>query len=376
MSTSTILEQWLDPFAVRPVSRASTEDLAHLLQQLIDHDLTELPLPGHGHTLERWRTLAAVAGCDLSLAKLFEGHTDALAILAELQPHAPPVTGSWGIWAAEPPFARVNIVGRERDQLYLQGQKAWCSGATLLDHALLTAWDEHQRPQLVAIDLRHTPSHCRSERSGRRSNEKPTDTAGTRTTPDIPDNNARIRITEGGWQAIGMASSASLDVHFEHAPAIAIGEPGQYLDRQGFWHGGAGIAACWYGAACALAGYLRQHCTKPHHDAHAAAHLGAVDAALGAAAAALRETASWIDAHPQDCAELRVRRVRAQVEAAVGEVLTHVGRALGATPYCRNGHFARLAADLPVYVRQSHAEKDLAELGKQVAARSNREWQL
>jgi hypothetical protein len=359
MSNPTTLEQWLDPFAVRPVSRASGEDLAHLLQQLIDHDLTALPLPGHGHTLERWRTLAAVAGCDLSLAKLFEGHTDALAILAELQPHAPPVTGSWGIWAAEPPFARVNIVGRERDQLYLQGQKAWCSGATLVDHALLTAWDEHQRPQLVAIDLSGSGP-------GR---ETPSQPANPRTAPNI-------RITEGGWQAIGMASSASLDVHFEHAPAIAIGEPGQYLDRPGFWYGGAGIAACWYGAACALAGYLRQHCTKPHHDAHAAAHLGAVDAALGAAASALRETAHWIDAHPQDCAELRVRRVRAQVEAAVCEVLSHVGRALGATPFCRNGHFARLAADLPVYVRQSHAEKDLAELGKQIAARSSREWQL
>jgi hypothetical protein len=32
-------------------------------------------------TLECWRALAAVGAPDLSLAKLFEGHTDALAIL-------------------------------------------------------------------------------------------------------------------------------------------------------------------------------------------------------------------------------------------------------------------------------------------------------
>lgn len=375
MSNAPTLEQWLDPFAVRPVSPSATDGLARLMQQLIDHDLTRLPLPGQGHTLERWRTLAAVAGCDLALAKLFEGHTDALAILAEIEPQAPPVTGSWGIWAAEPPFARVKIVGREGNQLYLQGQKAWCSGASLLDHALLTAWDEHQRPQLVAVNLRQPTPSCRSEPA----REKPSDSTGSRVQRATTDDHQAppgIRINQGGWQAIGMASSASLDVHFDGAQARAVGAPGQYLDRPGFWHGGAGIAACWYGAACALAGYLRQHCSKPHHDVHAEAHLGAVDTALGAAAAALRETATWIDAHPDACAELRVRRVRAQVEVAVSATLEHVGRALGATPFCRDGHFARLAADLPVYVRQSHAEKDLAELGKQVAALSDREWQL
>ncbi|KQN48726.1 acyl-CoA dehydrogenase [Pseudomonas sp. Leaf48] len=342
MSNSATLEQLLEPFASRPVARTAAGDLQRLMQKLIVHGFSHLPLPGHGQTLERWRTLAAVAACDLALAKVFEGHTDALAIMAELEPDATPVPGSWGIWAAEPPFARVKIIGREGDQLYLQGKKAWCSGAPLLDHALVTVWDEQHQPQLVAVAL----------------------------------SQPAISMSEEGWQAVGMASSASLDVHFELALARGVGMPGQYLDRPGFWQGGAGIAACWFGAACALAGYLRQHCTKPHHDVHAQAHLGTVDATLGAAAAALRETAQWIDAHPRDSAELQVRRVRAQVEAAVSVVLEHVGRALGATPYCRDSHFARLAADLPVYVRQSHAEKDLAELGKQVAAQPVGEWLL
>lgn len=54
---------------------------------LIAAGLDRLPLPGAGHgaTLERWRCLAVVAGHDLSLLKLYEGHTDALAILAELK---------------------------------------------------------------------------------------------------------------------------------------------------------------------------------------------------------------------------------------------------------------------------------------------------
>jgi alkylation response protein AidB-like acyl-CoA dehydrogenase len=299
-------------------------------------------LPGQGRTLDRWRTLAAVAGSDLALTKLFEGHTDALAIMAELDPAAPPAPGSWGTWAAEPPFAKVKIVDRQGAQVYLHGRKAWCSGAPLLDWALVTTWDEQLRPQLVAVALK-----------------QPT-----------------IRLFDDGWQAVGMGSTASVDVEFEGTLGHCVGAPGAYLDRPGFWQGGGGIAACWYGAACALAVYLREHCTKPHHDVHAEAHLGAVDATLCAAASALRETANWIDAHPRQSAEIPVRRLRAQIEAAATQVLQHVGRALGATPFCRNSHFARLAADLPVFMRQSHAEKDLAELGKQIAAHAHEGWLL
>ncbi|MNP47315.1 hypothetical protein D3C76_1413640 [compost metagenome] len=75
-------------------------------------------------------------------------------------------------------------------------------------------------------------------------------------------------------------------------------------------------------------------------------------------------------------ASLQVRRTRAQVEQAVDCVIRHVGRALGATPFCRNSHFARLSADLPVYLRQSHAERDLAALGVQLAQLPTGAWQL
>lgn len=53
-----------------------------------------------------------------------------------------------------------------------------------------------------------------------------------------------------------------------------------------------------------------------------------------------------------------------------------VGRALGASPFCRNNHFARLSADLPVFMRQSHAERDLAALGEQSAQQPAGVWQL
>ena len=173
-----------------------------------------------------------------------------------------------------------------------------------------------------------------------------------------------------------MAATRSVVIEFDDSPGLAIGSPGLYLSRPGFWQGGAGIAACWYGAAEALAGYLHEQCRKPRRDPHADAHLGAVDAALYGARAALRECATWIDLHPQDDASFEVRRTRAQVEQAVEQVIQHTGRALGATPFCCSSHFARLSADLPVYIRQSHAERDLAELGRQLTGLPAGAWQL
>jgi alkylation response protein AidB-like acyl-CoA dehydrogenase len=283
-----------------------------------------------------------VSASDLALVKLFEGHTDALAIMAELEADEPIAAGIWGTWAAETHFARLNIMDRQGDHVYLHGRKAWCSGASMLDWALLTAWDEQQRSQLVAVDLRQST----------------------------------VRTEDDAWQAVGMGSTASVDVAFDGALGRCVGLPGQYVDRPGFWQGGAGIAACWYGAACALAGYLREHCRQPYHDVHAAAHLGAVDAALCSASACLKETAMWIDANPGQSAQVPVRRLRAQVEVTVNGVLEHVGRALGATPFCRNPHFARLAADLPVFIRQSHAQQDLAALGELIAAQAADGWLL
>lgn len=65
------------------------------LRRLRDAGLDQLPLPGHGATLRRWQMLAAIAAIDLSLFKLYESHTDALAVLAELGGPGVPAGSSW-----------------------------------------------------------------------------------------------------------------------------------------------------------------------------------------------------------------------------------------------------------------------------------------
>ncbi len=293
-----------------------------------------LPLPGRGATGDRLRRLTAAAHDDIVVGRLLEAHADADAILAELTGRRVAPGEWWGVWAAEPPAPVVTATPSDHGWV-LDGTKAWCSGAGLCSHALVTARVGDDRP-LFAVDLRH-----------------PGVTADT-----------------DGWQSAGMRRSATGSVSFTAVPAEAVGSPADYLERAGFWHGGIGVAACWFGGALKVADALHRSAARRPLDDLAAAHLGAVDAALAGARWTLEGAAREIDEHPddRDTAVLRARRVRAVVEAAATATLDHVGRALGAAPLALDAEHATAVADLTVYLRQSHAERDLAAAGRAAAA--------
>ncbi len=58
--------------------------------------------------------------------------------------------------------------------------------------------------------------------------------------------------------------------------------------------------------------------------------------------------------------------MRSTVEEAVRVVLDLAPRLTGPTPLCRDADYAHRISDLMVYVRQHHAERDLAALGAAV----------
>ena len=182
---------------------------------------------------------------------------------------------------------------------------------------------------------------------------------------------------EGTWPAESMRGSDSRSVRFTDHPAEPVGDPQAYLERPGFWHGAVGVAAVWLGGARGVAGALsRAHARRPLH-AHALAHAGAVDADLAAAQALLAQTAAVFDADPKDdggLARLLAGRVRAVVERTATDVTTHVGRALGAAPLALDADHARRVGDLALYLRQSHAERDLEDLGTRSLEAGGRPW--
>lgn len=297
----------------------------------------DLPLPAAGHTVDRWRRLAGLAEADLCAGRLAEAHVDAVAILHELGGKPVDYDQLWGVWAAESPEIVLTATPTAGGGFILNGTKQWCSGAGMCTHALVTAQLADDRRGLFAVEV-----------------------AGP-----------SVRGLKTEWSTSGMARCDTRSVQFNRAPAVIVGGPGEYLSRPGFWYGSIGVAACWLGGARAVAGPLYERAAIGRVDAHGLAHLGVIDAALAAAEAILAEAARIIDSDPFDrsgTAELVARRSRATVEYAAGQAITRTGRALGPGPLCNDARHAEFVADLTVYLRQSHAERDLADLG-QLAAR-------
>jgi hypothetical protein len=308
---------------------------AGLVRRWISDGALNLPLPGSGSTAHRWQRLAELAEVDLVAARLAEAQVDAVAILAELGGSPTQPDQWWGVWAAESADGVLRARG-SGDVMTLEGTKAWCSGAALCSHALVTARLTDGERQLFAVEL----------------------------------NQPEIKALPSRWRNSGMQASDTRPVQFSNAQAVPVGRPGSYLNRPGFWHGAAGVAACWLGGARAAAAPLYRRGTATSANDHLLAHLGVVDAAIAAAEAMLAFTACRVDADPADrtgAAEMIARRMRAAAETAVDETIARTGRALGAAPLALDGPHARRVADLTMYVRQSHAEADLAALGRLAA---------
>lgn len=306
---------------------------------------TDAPLPGSGRTLQLWSVLATLGAADLTVARAVEPHLDALAILAEARRDtagdldALP-EGTWGVFAAEGPAARLEAHGQD-GSIHLDGVKPWCSLAAQVDAALITAWDGPAR-RLYAVDMSHPG-----------------------VAPGPVD----------GWVARGLAAVPSPPVTFEQVPAVPVGDQGWYLDRPGFAWGGIGVAAVWFGAVVAVARRLLPTAGGREPDQVALMHLGESEIDLQGARAVLVQTARFVDdaatsARPpdQETRRLWAYAARGSVARCAERVLTRVGRATGPGPLVFDEDHARRVADLTVYVRQEHAERDAAALGTLLSA--------
>lgn len=316
----------------------STLDLESNLEQTILKLVAlsaDIPHPAQGKTLTRWRALSQVAATNLNLVKWFESHLDALSILNELH-YFQPAAGLWAVWAAEGSPTPIQF-----DRGLCTGLKNWCSGAGVVQHGLVSYKDQQQASQLLIIEM----------------------------------NQAGIRIDNGAWQAIGMQHSMTGSIDLDQVKAKKVGAPNQYLSRAGFWHGAAGVAACWFGATMRIADSLIQACKNQNND-FKAMYLGEVMTAVAVTKAYFHQLAIQIDAEPDLSHEFAVRVLRAQAEQTALLVLNRVGLALGARPFCENKIFAQLSADLPVFLRQSHAAFDLKNIGELAISQDSDQWML
>jgi alkylation response protein AidB-like acyl-CoA dehydrogenase len=292
-----------------------------------------VPLPGRGQTAERHRRLFAVGLEDLSLARLVEAHWDAVAILAEAGREAEQ-GALYGVWAAEASDKVLRMNG-----MSVSGKKPFCSGAGIVDRALMTA--KVPEPRLVDVDLR-----------GR---------------------GRRFSFDESAWTTSAFAETKTAIATFDAVlvnEADVIGESGFYLTRPGFWHGACGPAACWAGGA---AGLVQWALSQSRDDPHTLAHLGAMSADVWSMQAALHVAGDEIDRAwgDRDAAQARALRVRHVIEQGCSDVMRRLARAYGPHPLAIDEAISRRYQELDLYVRQSHAERDLEALGRLVRDSQN-----
>ena len=297
----------------------------HLLTLFDRRCREDLPGPGAGNTPERHRRIFAAGREDLSLAKLAEAHWDAVAILREAGRE--PAAGSrYAVWASEIPGFELQLMDGASG-LTISGTKEFCSGAGLVDRALLTAGP--RGACMVEVDLH-----------------------AMRGSIDIDGSN---------WKVDAFRLTQTSAVTFHDYPVDAVlGDENWYVERPGFWQGACGPAAAWAGGAAGLADYAM---STRRDDPHTRAHLGAMQANVWATECLLQVAGDAFDREPRSNAMVRALQVRHLVEQACTDTLRRFARCMGPGPLAKNADVAQRYAELDLFLRQSHAERDLEALG-------------
>jgi alkylation response protein AidB-like acyl-CoA dehydrogenase len=309
-----------------------TVDVESDLRSLLAAGELDLSDPGDGESSDRLLTLFELARTrPVSVARLAEAHTDAVAILHEAGRHPRPAS-LYGVWASAG-SEDVRVLAGSDGLHQLRGVKPFASGLRIVDRALVTVIDG---------------------------------SSGDRLLYDVALDHPTVRSTTDQWVCDALRDSSTGVVEFaDHQvdPADVVGGPGWYLDRVGFWHGACAPAACWAGA---VAGLLDAAEGFVDDDPHRRAHLGGLRADTWAMRAVLTTAGHQIDEcpHDVDAARARAYAVRHTIERLATDVLDRFGRAFGPRPFTSNEAVSQRWADSYLYLRQHHGERDLAGLGR------------
>lgn len=317
-----------------PSGRAGSADstsVARNLQCLVEAG--RLPQPGSGRTWDRFVALSEASRSSLSVGRLYEAHADGQSILLEAGWDRPDELGMLGVWASD---ARGPGLALREDASgwTVSGTKPFCSGAPIVEHALVTATDPAGEHRLCVVPLR---------RGG-------------------------ANVSPSQWVSAGMRDTMTRSVEFEGAPVVAlVGEPGWYLHRAGFWHGAVAVAASWYGGAQGVLDTMRASVRSD--DPHALAHLGEAESIGYCLGATLARAAHDIDDDPDDTdrSHRRALSVRGAVARGCLAIVEHAAGALGPRSMVADSEHAQRIADIDVYVRQDHGRRDCEQLGRLAA---------
>ena len=280
-----------------------------------------------------FKRLVALGRRDLSAARLYEGHVNALQLVvrfgsAEQVERAISVAdggGLLGTWGADAPQSPARVHDNR-----LTGAKVFASGLNRVVLAVVAAKNADDKTQLFLLDLtRH--SH--------------------RTDPTW-------------WQAIGMEATVSGAVSLDGLlleQQDILGAAGQYESQPFFGAGAIRFVSAHLGGALAVFDATRNHLRSAQRlqDPHQAARLGVMaadlDAAFSFVASTYQRLAPEIDWTASRCLPERAvlaDLARVHVEEAARRTLDLAIRCVGCAGYMETHPLCRATRDLSVYLCQ------------------------
>jgi len=311
-----------------------------------------------------WDLLRRVAAADASVARVLDGHLNAverLEVAAEPELRerelAAVAAGErlLGVWGADPgpgegDPARLAETGAG---LVLRGVKTFCSGAGGVDAAMVMVGnDEGESPALVLLD-------CGRE----------------------------VEVDRDWYRAAGLRASESHRVVFRDAPVTAVlGAPGELARDPWFSRDAMRTAATWAGMVDAAAvAALDELAERRAAEPLARLAAGRIEAAVGTVDAWLDRATSVADAsivpgdpdadperlHLPPPGGGKCRRspratsiaMRAEIERAARLVLAEAAAACGSHPFVTGGRLDRARRDLETFLLQHRLDPLLTKLG-------------
>jgi len=273
--------------------------------------------------------LRAIGGADLSLGRVFEGHVNAVQLVATYGNDAQrkaldadlAARKVFGVWNTEPaPGLAIHAAGDGR--WTLDGAKSFATGAGHLDRILVTARDANGDKQLVLVPI-----------------------AGETTRTD-----------NSGWQVRGMRGTCSGRFDFtgmEIGREGVIGAPNDYEREPRFSAGAWRFTAVQLGAVEALVRHLRDHlvATGKGADPIQRARFAACLTETRSAGLWVRQAAHLAEAQASDAIPL-VLMTRGVVEEAGLKTMEAAARSVGTASFFAASRIDRITRDLGLYLRQ------------------------
>ncbi|TCP71919.1 acyl-CoA dehydrogenase family protein [Sphingomonas sp. PP-CE-1G-424] len=273
--------------------------------------------------------LRAIGGADLSLGRVYEGHVNAVQLIAtygDAEQRATLDTDleagrTFGVWNTEPtPGLAIRKVGDDR--WLLDGAKSFATGAGHLDRILVTARDETGGKQLVLVPI-----------------------AGQ-----------TARADNAGWQVRGMRGTCSGAFDFSD---MAIGREGvigaanDYEREPRFSAGAWRFTAVQLGAVEALVRHLRDHlvATGKSDDPIQRARFATCLTETRSAGLWVRRAAHLAETQAAEAIPF-VLMTRGIVEEAGLRTMEAAARSVGTASFFAKSRIDRITRDLGLYLRQ------------------------